>query len=157
MTKVYASEQLIHEALDGDRLEGTPLAVGVHVPLEVAVHEFKNKHQLVFGVDNIMECDDILVFQLLHEGDFSNCGRWGSFFRVEMDFFQSNELSGLSISAFEDLDNARLVSRTKERTDCMGERLRGSGEVPWTYSCIGAFAQFFQLLERAGMAPTIHF
>lgn len=82
VAKVDASEQLEHEALDGGRFEGTPLAVGIHVSFQVAIHEFENKHQLVFGMDHVMESDNILVFQLLHKGYFPNRGRWRSFFRV---------------------------------------------------------------------------
>lgn len=54
VTKVYPLEQLIHEAFDRSWLESATFAVCVHVSFQVAIHIFENKHELVFGVDNIM-------------------------------------------------------------------------------------------------------
>jgi hypothetical protein len=43
------------------------------------------------------------MFELLHKRDLADGGRRGAFFGVEVDFFESNELAGLTIAAFEDL------------------------------------------------------
>lgn len=75
MAEVDASEELVHERLDGGRLQGSSLALCIHVALEVTVHKLEYEHKFVFGVDNIVKGDDILVLELFHQGDFSNGGR----------------------------------------------------------------------------------
>ena len=103
MAEIDTLEQLVHERFDGHVLQSAPFAMSVHVFLEVAVHVLEHEHQLVFSVNNIVKTDDILVLQLLHEGDFADSGGWGAFFRVEVNFFQRHKLAGLAIAAFENL------------------------------------------------------
>lgn len=62
-----AAQQLVHERLDGDGVEHAALTSGVHVFLQVLVHEFKDEHELVLGVDDIVKTDDVFVLQFLHE------------------------------------------------------------------------------------------
>lgn len=62
-----APHQLVHERLDGGGVEGAPVAARVHVSLQVLVHEFKYKHQLVLGVYDIVQQDNVLVAELLHK------------------------------------------------------------------------------------------
>jgi hypothetical protein len=54
-------------------------------------------------VNNVVEADNVLVLQLLHQGDLTDCCRGCAFFRIEVDFLECYQLSGLSIAAFEDL------------------------------------------------------
>ena len=72
MAEVDALEQLVHERFGGSRLEGTPLSVGVHVSLEVAVHEFEDEHELILGMDDIVKGDNVLVFEFLHKRNLSD-------------------------------------------------------------------------------------
>jgi len=54
-------------------------------------------------VDDIVEGDNVFVFELFHEGDFADGGAGGAFFAVEVDFFEGDEFAGLPIATFEDL------------------------------------------------------
>lgn len=65
-------EELVHEGFDRDVVELAPVTAGVHVFLEILVHVFKDEHQLIFRVNNVVQRDDVLMFQLFHQGDFSN-------------------------------------------------------------------------------------
>ena len=103
VAEVDALEELVHEGLDGGGLEGAALAVGVHVTLEVAVHVLEDEHELVFGVDDVVERYDVFVLQFLHERDFSDRCRRRAFFRVKVDFFQGDQFARLAVSSFEDL------------------------------------------------------
>lgn len=85
--------------------------MSVHVSFQILVHVIEDKHEFVFGVDDIVEADYVLVLQFLHEGDLADCGGGGAFFGVEVDFLKSNELAGLSISTFEDLGKLADVNR----------------------------------------------
>lgn len=95
-------EELIHEGFDCDVVELTALAARVHEFLEVFVHVFEDEHEFVFGVDDVVEGDDIFVLELFHEGDFADGGRGGAFFAVEVDFFQGDEFAGLAVAALKD-------------------------------------------------------
>lgn len=103
VAEVDAPQQLVHEGLDGGGLQRTPVAVGVHVLLQVAVHKLEDEHELVLGVDDVVEGDYVLVFQLLHERNLADRGRRRAFFRVEMDFLESDELTRLTVASLEDL------------------------------------------------------
>jgi hypothetical protein len=63
----------------------------------------EDEHELVLGVDNIVEGDNVLVLELLHERDFADGGGGRALFRVEVDFFEGDEFAGLPISTFKDL------------------------------------------------------
>ena len=67
MTECNSLEELVHERFDCDVVELAPVPAGVHVLFEVFVHIFKYKHQFVFRVDDIVERDDIFVFELFHQ------------------------------------------------------------------------------------------
>ena len=87
VAEVDAAEELLHEGFDGHGVKLTAVAAAVHVFLQVFVHVFENEHEFVFGVDNIMEGDDVFVLELFHEADFANGRAGGAFFAIEVDFF----------------------------------------------------------------------
>jgi hypothetical protein len=62
---------------------------------------FKDEHKLVLGVDHVVQSDNVLVLQFLHERDFTNGGRRRAFFRVEVDFLESNEFASLTVPPLE--------------------------------------------------------
>ena len=95
-------EELVHEGFDGDIIELTALAAGIHEFLKVFVHVFEDEHEFVFGVDDVVEGDDVFVLEFFHEGDFADGGGGGAFFAVEVDFFEGDEFTGLAVAAFED-------------------------------------------------------
>ena len=61
-----APQQLVHERFDGKVVELAVIASRIHVSLQVLVHEFENEHQLVFGMDHVVEGEDVLMFELFH-------------------------------------------------------------------------------------------
>ena len=69
-----ALQELVHEGFDGDEVQGAVVAAAVHVFLQVLVHVFEDEHEFVFCVDDIVEGDYVLVFELFHERDFANGG-----------------------------------------------------------------------------------
>lgn len=54
VTELNAAQELVHERLDRDGIESAAVALGVHVPLEILVHELEDQHELILGVDNIV-------------------------------------------------------------------------------------------------------
>lgn len=108
MTKIDRLQQLIHKTLNRNRRQRSSITIRVHVLLEIFIHIFENQHELVFGVDDVVEGQDVFVLELFHQGDLADGGRRCAFFRVEVDFFEGDKLAGLAIAAFEDL-NIMLV------------------------------------------------
>ena len=43
------------------------------------------------------------MFELFHERDLADGGAGSSFFAIQVDLFQSNELASLAVTSFEDL------------------------------------------------------
>lgn len=54
MAEVNALEKLVHEGFDGDWGQCSSLALCVHVPLQIFIHVFKDQHELVLSVDDIV-------------------------------------------------------------------------------------------------------
>ena len=54
MAKSNALEQLVHEGFNGDVVQLTTGAAGVHVLLQVLVHVFKDEHELILSVYDIV-------------------------------------------------------------------------------------------------------
>ena len=104
-----ALEELVHERFDGDVVERAAVAARVHVFFEVAVHEFEDEHEFVFGVDDVVQGDDVFVLEFFHERDFADGGAGGAFFAVKVDFFEGDEFAGLAVAAFEDLDSRSVL------------------------------------------------
>lgn len=63
----------------------------------------EHEHQLVFGVNDVVERNYVLVLELLHERNLADGGTGRALFGVEVDLLQGDELAGLSVSAFEHL------------------------------------------------------
>ena len=98
----------MHKGFDCDVVELAARIAGVHEFFEVLVHIFEDEHEFVFGVDDVVEGDDVVVLELLHQGYFADGGAGGAFFAVEVDFFEGDELAGLAIAAFENLEGLRV-------------------------------------------------
>ena len=54
MAKSNALEELVHEGFDSDVVQLPAGTTGVHILLEVLVHVFKNEHELVLGVYDVV-------------------------------------------------------------------------------------------------------
>ena len=54
MAKGNALEELVHEGFNGDVIQLTAGAAGVHVLLEVFVHVLEDEHELVLGMYDIV-------------------------------------------------------------------------------------------------------
>ena len=113
-----APKELVHERLDGDIVQLPAVAIGVHVLLQVLVHVLEDEHQFVFRVDDIVEGDDALVLQLLHQRDLADGRRRRSLLRVKVDLLQGHHLAGLAIPSLEDL--RRSVSAEGKWTEGHG-------------------------------------
>jgi hypothetical protein len=98
-----AAKQLVHEGLDGDGIEHAALTPGVHVFLQVLVHEFKDQHELVFGVDDIVEADNVFVLEFLHKRNLTDGRTRGALLGIEVDLLESDKLARLAVAALEDL------------------------------------------------------
>ncbi|KAH3671021.1 hypothetical protein OGAPHI_000732 [Ogataea philodendri] len=103
VTEHDSSEQLEHERLDHMGLQSTALVVPVrvHVSFQVLVQILKHKRQLVLCMYDVVQRDDVLVSELLHNGDFSNGCRRRSFLAVEVDFLQRDKRAQSAVPAFE--------------------------------------------------------
>jgi hypothetical protein len=103
VAELDSTQQLVHERFDRDRVEGATVALGIHVPLEILVHELEDEHEFIFGVDNIVERDNVLVLELFHQRDFTNGSARGTLFGIEMDLLESYQLAGLAVASFKNL------------------------------------------------------
>ena len=72
MAEIYTLEKLVHERFDRGRLQSPTFSMGIHVSFQVTVHELEYQHELILGMNHIMQGYNILMLQFLHQGDFSN-------------------------------------------------------------------------------------
>ena len=79
-------EELVHEAPNGVGVEGTTIAVCVHILFEITLAEFEDKDELSFRVDDIIKTDNVDVLELLHEGDLANRSGWGTLLSIKVYF-----------------------------------------------------------------------
>jgi hypothetical protein len=79
------------------------VAARIHVFLQIFVHVFKDEHEFVFGVDYVVEGDDVFVLEFLHQADFADGRTRRPFFAVKVNFFESDKFAGLPVATFEDL------------------------------------------------------
>ncbi len=98
-----ATEELVHEGLDRDVVQLAAIAARIHVFLQVLVHVLEYEHELVFGMDDIVQGDNVLMLELLHQRDLPYGSRWGAFLRVKVDLLQRHKLARLTIPSFENL------------------------------------------------------
>jgi hypothetical protein len=68
--------------------------------LNTLVHELEEQNEDGFGVDNIVQGEDVLVLQL-HQGDLADGGARRAVSKVVTDLLASYELAGLSVPSFE--------------------------------------------------------
>lgn len=54
-------------------------------------------------MDDVVEGDDVFMFELFHEGDFTDGGAGRAFLAVEVDLFEGDEFASLPVATFEDL------------------------------------------------------
>lgn len=80
MAKGDSLQELVHEGPDRNVVKLAARPTGVHVFLEIFVHILEHEHQFVLGMYDIMKGDDIFMFELLHQRNFSDGGRRGAFF-----------------------------------------------------------------------------
>src|SRR6266849_3182865 len=91
MAKGCAHEELEHEAPDCSRIEGTAVAMGVHVFLQVPFTVLEDKDELCFRVDDVVQTHNVDVLELLHEGDLANRSRWCPLFSIEVYLFECHD------------------------------------------------------------------
>ena len=127
----------MHEGFDRDVVQLPPVAPGVHVLFEVLVHVLEHQHEFVLRVDDIVQGDDVFVFELFHQRDLADRRRGRAFFGVEVDLFERDEFAGLAVAPFEDLNGQSVAPRAAG--------LRGS-----RYRRISAFTELGPLAGRPG-------
>lgn len=84
------------EEIGLDQIEGHAILVGVqlHVLLEVQVEVLEDKEELVVGVDDVQQLDDIQVVELLEQRDLANGrARHSVRLRVQPDALQGHHLA----------------------------------------------------------------
>jgi hypothetical protein len=91
VAKSCAHEKLVHETPHGTRIEGTTVAMCIHVLLEVSLTVLEDKDELRFCVDDIVKAHDVDVLELLHQGDLPDRSRWGSFFSIKVNLFERDD------------------------------------------------------------------
>lgn len=60
-------------------------------------------------MNNIVQGNYVLVFELFHKRDFADGGAGGALFAVEVDFFQGDEFASLTITPFKDLEEISAI------------------------------------------------
>lgn len=85
-------EELIHKTPHDFGVKGTTIAVLVHVFLQILLAELEDEDELCLAMDDIMEADDVSVFELFHQRNLADRCRWGPFFRIQVNLLQRNNL-----------------------------------------------------------------
>ena len=99
VAKCCAHEKLVHEAPDRIRIEGTTIAMRIHIFLEVPFTVLEDKDELRFRVDDVVQTHNVDVLELLHERDLANRSRWCTLFSIEVDLFERHNFICCSGSA----------------------------------------------------------
>lgn len=66
VTELDSLQDLVHEGFDSNIVQLASTSSGIHVFLQVFIHIFKYQHEFVFGVDDIIEGDNIFMFEFFH-------------------------------------------------------------------------------------------
>lgn len=66
VTELDSLQDLVHEGFDSDIVQLASTSSGIHVFLQVFIHVFKYQHEFVFGVDDIIEGDNVFMFEFFH-------------------------------------------------------------------------------------------
>lgn len=90
MTKSCPFQQLVHETPHGNGVQCTAVAMGIHVFLQIPITVFEDKDKLCFGVDNVVQADDVDMLEFLHERDLSDRGGGSPFFSIKVDLFEGD-------------------------------------------------------------------
>lgn len=73
-------------------MQCTTFTTCVHVFLQILITKLENKDEFGLGVDDIVESENIDVFEFFQERDLSNGGAGGALFCVQVDLLESNDL-----------------------------------------------------------------
>ena len=84
-------EELVHETTNGVGVEGTTIAVCVHILFEITLAVFEDEDKFSFRVDDIIETDNVDMLEFLHEGDLTNRSGWGTLLSIKVYFLQSDD------------------------------------------------------------------
>lgn len=102
MAESSSFQKLVHETSDCDWVKSAAISVGIHVFLEISFAVLEDKNQLGFCMNDIIEADDIDMFEFLHERDFADGSGWCPFFSIEVNLLESNDFiccSGATLKA----------------------------------------------------------
>lgn len=66
MAKSGSFQELVHEAAYDFGLKGTAITVLIHVFFQILLAELKDENELRLTVDNVVEANDVGMFELLH-------------------------------------------------------------------------------------------
>ena len=75
-------EELVHETPHGDGVKRATIAMNIHVLFEVAFAVFEDEDELGLGMDDVVQPDDVDMFEFLHEGDLTDGGRGSTFLSI---------------------------------------------------------------------------
>jgi hypothetical protein len=90
VTKRNTFTKLMHKASDSIGLQSTSFSMRIHIPFQILFAKLEYQHQFRFGVNDVMQSDNVRVSKFLHEGDFTNCGGRRAFFSIEMNLLESD-------------------------------------------------------------------
>lgn len=91
MAEGCTHEELVHEAPNGVGVEGTTIAVCVHILLEITLAVLEDKDEFGFRVNDVIKTDNVDVLELFHEGDLTNCSGRGALLSIKVYFLQSDD------------------------------------------------------------------
>lgn len=67
MTKSGSLQELEHEAPDDFGVKRTTIPILIHVLLQILLAKLENENKLCLAMDDVVEANDVGVFELLHQ------------------------------------------------------------------------------------------
>mmetsp|Transcript_13839 Transcript_13839/g.19369 ORF Transcript_13839/g.19369 Transcript_13839/m.19369 type:complete len:208 (+) Transcript_13839:656-1279(+) len=95
----HSCQQLVEEAFQNGHVQSG--IANIQILFQILIEKFKDKREFSFGVDYIVETNDVGMLKFFEERNFAN-GRGGDtfIFRFQTDLFEGDDFSGHTILRF---------------------------------------------------------
>lgn len=94
MAESSSLQELEHEAPDDFGVESTTIAILIHILLQILLAKLEDENELCLAVDDIVQANDVGVFELFHQGDLTDCCGRCPLLGIQVNFLEGHDLVG---------------------------------------------------------------